>query len=161
MNQLAAFDETLALAVERGMPDFTGQRDSLGLAHLEAMRERITTNFSEGKLGRWLGWAQAALVAANVGVTLEDVKQINLRHSAPVPVVATTGDPETETDYTPEPKGWWLCANSGGFPAKPHNSRESAERCCGVEAVWYEARPNAPRPEFGPVVIPEGDKGNG
>lgn len=78
MNQRAAFDETVALAERVGMPELAGS--SLGLAHLRDMQERIG-GFSEGKLGRWLGWAQAALVAANVGVGLEDVKQINLRHA--------------------------------------------------------------------------------
>ncbi len=81
MNQRAAFDETVNLAVEKGMPTLSGS--SLGLAHLRDMQQRIwTSEFSESKLGRWLGWAQAALVAANVGVGLEDVKQINLRHAS-------------------------------------------------------------------------------
>jgi hypothetical protein len=32
--------------------------------------------FSDGKMGRWLGWAQAAVVAMGCG-TLEDMKSIN------------------------------------------------------------------------------------
>jgi hypothetical protein len=35
-------------------------------------------SFSDGKLGRWLGWAQAAVVAMGAG-TLEDMKTINKR----------------------------------------------------------------------------------
>ncbi|WP_239591355.1 hypothetical protein [Mycolicibacterium tusciae] len=31
------------------------------------------------KLGRWLGWAQCAVVAANVGLSLDDMKAINQR----------------------------------------------------------------------------------
>ena len=61
------------------MPEMPGT--DLGLAHLRSMAERITPEFSESKLGRWLGWAQCALVASGVGVTLDDVKRINLRHA--------------------------------------------------------------------------------
>lgn len=78
MNQRAAFDETVELAIISGMVG----RGSLSFSHLREMQKTIAEgNFSESKLGRWLGWAQASLVAANVGVTLEDVKQINLRHA--------------------------------------------------------------------------------
>lgn len=82
MNQIEAFNETVMLAIKMGMPDQSDVDDSLGYEHMFSMLKRIEANpekFSEAKLGRWLGWAQAALVAANVGVTLEDVKQINLR----------------------------------------------------------------------------------
>ncbi len=34
--------------------------------------------FSEGKLGRWLGWAQASVVAMGLA-SLEDMKEINKR----------------------------------------------------------------------------------
>lgn len=82
MNQRAAFDETVALAAASGMQSRTVLDPSLSFDHLLDMQERIARGeFSESKLGRWLGWAQAALVAANVGVGLEDVKQINLRHA--------------------------------------------------------------------------------
>lgn len=79
MNQLTAFDDTIALAEQRGMDEGDGE---LGLAHLRSMYERAaTSNFSEGKLGRWLGWAQCAVVAAGIGLTLDDMKRINLKHS--------------------------------------------------------------------------------
>lgn len=79
MNQLAAFQDTIALAEERGMPESGGE---LGLAHLRSMYERAqAAEFSEGKLGRWLGWAQCAVVAAAIGVTLDDMKRINLSHA--------------------------------------------------------------------------------
>lgn len=81
MNQRAAFAETIELAEQSGMGYRHPMDESLGLDHLRDMQSRITPEFSEAKLGRWLGWAQAALVAARVGVTLEDVKQINLRHA--------------------------------------------------------------------------------
>lgn len=48
------------------------------------MQSRISPDFSEAKLGRWLGWAQAAVVAANIGVTLDDVKALNKRFADPV-----------------------------------------------------------------------------
>jgi hypothetical protein len=78
MDQRAAFQDTVWLAEEKGLPEWP--ESSLGLAHMRDMQGRIG-DFSESKLGRWLGWAQAALVAGNVGVTLEDVKQINTRHA--------------------------------------------------------------------------------
>jgi len=80
MNQLAAFRDTVALAEDRDMPMLPDT--SFGLEHLEEMLKVVETgDFSESKLGRWLGWAQCALVVANIGVTLEDVKQINLRYA--------------------------------------------------------------------------------
>ncbi len=91
MNQRAAFEETLALAIREGMPEMSAVHDSLGLAHMRGMQKRIAEDsFSESKLGRWLGWAQAALVASGVGITLEDVKQINMRHAVE----------ETKDDHT-------------------------------------------------------------
>lgn len=54
---------------------------SLSLAHLEDMLATVEREeFSEGKLGRWLGWAQAAVVAAGVA-SLEDMKAINVAYS--------------------------------------------------------------------------------
>ena len=79
MNQRAAFRETLQLAIASAMPEGDPE-DPLSLAHLRDMGKRIRqVEFSDAKLGRWLGWAQCALVAADVGVTLEDVKRINLK----------------------------------------------------------------------------------
>jgi hypothetical protein len=82
VNQLAAFRDTLALAEDRGMPEHGGE---LGLAHLRSMYKRAeTSNFSPSKLGRWLGWAQCAVVAAAIGLTLDDMKALNLRHAPTV-----------------------------------------------------------------------------
>lgn len=79
MNQLAALRDTIVLAEERGMPEYCGD---LGLSHLRSMYTRAEAgDFSEAKLGRWLGWAQCAVVAACIGVTLDDMKAINLLHS--------------------------------------------------------------------------------
>lgn len=81
MNQRAAFTETLEMATKANLPEMYGS--TLGLAHMRSMQERIDvpTMFSEAKLGRWLGWAQCALVAANVGVTLDNMKQVNMKWS--------------------------------------------------------------------------------
>lgn len=80
MNQRKAFKETVTLAIAKGMP--RGLTGSTGLEHLIEM-EKVVVNgdFSDAKLGRWLGWAQACLVVADVGVTLEDVKEINRRNA--------------------------------------------------------------------------------
>lgn len=51
--------------------------------HLQDMCEQILREpqrFSEAKLGRWLGWAQACVVAGGYG-TLHDMKAINKRNS--------------------------------------------------------------------------------
>jgi hypothetical protein len=77
IDQLAAFRDTITLAEERGMPEWGGE---LGLAHLRSMYEQAQAgNFCEAKLGRWLGWAQCALVSAAIGVELDDVMEINAR----------------------------------------------------------------------------------
>ena len=50
--------------------------------HLQDMVERAQSGeFSEAKLGRWLGWMQCAVVAADIGLTLEDMKQINVSYA--------------------------------------------------------------------------------
>lgn len=88
MNQLAAMQETLTLAQEAGMPDIDGFAEGCDYWHLQDMVERVDvamtrdgTAFSEAKLGRWLGWMQCAVVAAEIGLTLEDMKQINKRYA--------------------------------------------------------------------------------
>lgn len=84
MNQRAAFDATVRLARSRGMARVKTVSTSLSWGHLLSMQESIHAGeFSDAKLGRWLGWAQAAVVAANIGVTLSDVKRINMTHSEP------------------------------------------------------------------------------
>ncbi|GAT01247.1 putative uncharacterized protein [Mycolicibacterium fortuitum subsp. acetamidolyticum] len=80
MNQLEALRETVRLAEEHGMPELPGS--DVGLAHLRWMADTAeATSFSDAKLGRWLGWAQCAVVAANVGVTLADMKVLNVKWS--------------------------------------------------------------------------------
>lgn len=74
--QHRAFDDTVSLASTHGMPLKSG--DPLGLAHLMGMRSRAQA-YSGAKLGRWLGWAQCAVVAADIGLTLEDMEAINTR----------------------------------------------------------------------------------
>lgn len=79
MNQLQAFRDTIALAEQRGMPELPGS--DLGLHHLRRMVAVVEEgSFGPAKLGRWLGWAQCAVVAAGVGVTLDDMKALNARH---------------------------------------------------------------------------------
>ncbi|AHN84091.1 hypothetical protein GJ25_gp080 [Mycobacterium phage Hawkeye] len=83
MNQIQAFAETLNLAEESGMADCDFEIEEVNFVHLEDMLRRIKANpddFSDAKLGRWLGWAQACVVAGGYA-TLEDMKQINRRNS--------------------------------------------------------------------------------
>lgn len=68
------------MAEAAGMPELPGT--DLGLAHLRHMVATVAvSDFSDAKLGRWLGWAQCALVAADVGVTLADMKALNAKWS--------------------------------------------------------------------------------
>ena len=77
MNVLAAMEDTVRLGFTVGkMPD-TGD---LGYPHIAGMLIKMKeTEMSYGKLCRWLGWAQAAVVASG-GATLDDMKRINMRH---------------------------------------------------------------------------------
>ena len=78
MNQLAAFHDTIRLAEQRGMH----QDGELGLRHLRSMYKHAqSADLDDAKLGRWLGWAQCAVVAARIGIGLDDVKKINRHHT--------------------------------------------------------------------------------
>lgn len=81
MNQYEAFKDTVALAEKAGMPVLPGT--NLGLDHMRDTLSRITPASPPSTLGRWLGWAQCALVAAGVGVTFDDVEAINTRWGEP------------------------------------------------------------------------------
>lgn len=90
MNQLQAFRDTVALAEQQGMPELPGS--DLGLDHLRRMAAVLEeASFSPAKLGRWLGWAQCAVVAAGVGVTLDDMKTLNASHLCDPPGLAADG----------------------------------------------------------------------
>lgn len=79
MEQVEAFRETVALAAKHGMPVMPGSE--LGLEHLRAMLGTVEEqSFDEDKLGRWLGWAQCAVVAAGLGISLNDMKALNARY---------------------------------------------------------------------------------
>lgn len=82
MDQLAAMRWTLSRAHEHGMHDVEGLAEGCDYWHLQDMVERAQAGeFSEAKLGRWLGWMQCAVVAAGIGLTLEDMKEINRHHA--------------------------------------------------------------------------------
>lgn len=78
MNELEILLETIRLAEKHGMPDLPGS--ALGLEHLRSIADTAKAgSFSPATLGRWLGWAQCAVVASGVGVTLADIQKINER----------------------------------------------------------------------------------
>jgi hypothetical protein len=85
MNQREAFRETLEIARANGLDNCSSDYSELDYAHLQYMYAKIIEAdaagepFSEPKIGRWLGWAQAAVVA-NGGGDLADMKEINMRH---------------------------------------------------------------------------------
>lgn len=77
MRQLDAFRETVKLL--EGVPDDSSPflPESLRPGHIRDMLRRAeTTKMSPAKLGRWLGWAQAAVVAME-WATLEEMKELN------------------------------------------------------------------------------------
>ena len=83
MDQINAFIDTLTFAQEAGMAYCEFETKEVNFWHLQDMLEQITENperFSEAKLGRWLGWAQCAVVAGGYG-TLDDMKQINRKNN--------------------------------------------------------------------------------
>jgi hypothetical protein len=98
MNQLDALRETVRLAAEVGMPELPGS--DVGLAHLRDMAATAEGgDFDEAKLGRWLGWAQCALVTANVGVTLADMKSLNAKWLSEEVAPIKAGPLETDPSW--------------------------------------------------------------
>jgi hypothetical protein len=84
--QIEAFDATLSIARDRNMDGLGGATD---LAHLEDMRACVTPEFSRGKLGRWLGWAQCAVVACGAA-SLDEMKEINRKASDHAALIAAS-----------------------------------------------------------------------
>ena len=81
MNILGAMEETVRLAHKSDKFPSSG---NLGYAHIAGMLITMKEGtFSYGKMCRWLGWAQCAVVAAGAA-TLEDMKRINMRYKDPV-----------------------------------------------------------------------------
>lgn len=112
MNQREAPRETLRLAEAHGMSELP--ESDLGLDHLQEMVATVeVSEFSDAKLGRWLGWAQCALVAANVGVGLADMKELNAKWAADeagaVDLLVAKVDVEPAV-----PLGAWVSNTPGG-----------------------------------------------
>lgn len=99
MDQVKAARETIELIRNRAQS--IELPDSLSLPHLLDMVQQMEADenpqggkFSVGKLGRWLGWIQAAATALGV-LSLDEAKEINKRNScsallpvSPVPLDA-------------------------------------------------------------------------
>lgn len=82
MDMKSAFLDTLKLAYDRDYHRASFDQNGVNYDHLLSMLYRIQQepwNFSEAKLGRWLGYAQGVLVA-NGCLTLDECKEINKRH---------------------------------------------------------------------------------
>tara|TARA_Y100000310_G_C20704325_1_gene833596 strand:- start:16849 stop:17097 length:249 start_codon:yes stop_codon:yes gene_type:complete len=78
---LDAMRETVKVANERGYADVEYETASVDMNHLEDMLFQMETGvFSEGKINRWLGYAQGVLVANEI-LTLEDAMEINKKHA--------------------------------------------------------------------------------
>lgn len=79
MNMREAMRATLDLARERGYGNVSFDEVGVDMEHLKSMYDRAVNSdehFSEGKLGRWLGYMQGVLVA-NQCCTLEEMKDLN------------------------------------------------------------------------------------
>lgn len=79
MNMIKAIEDTLDEAKARRYGERDFGDEGVSFEHLVSMLERIQENpelFSEGKIGRWLGYIQGVLVA-NGCLTLDEVKRIN------------------------------------------------------------------------------------
>ncbi len=87
MDMRKAAAETIQAACRNGMDQVSSDNPDLDYPHLVEMYNKMCNyqgedqEFSEGKLGRWLGYMQCAVIAADVGLTLEDMKQINRRNA--------------------------------------------------------------------------------
>lgn len=70
-GQLGAFRATVCAARRAGRPLHPGTE--YGLEWMEGMLARLYANpqYDEAKVGRWLGYAQGLVVAAQVGITVE------------------------------------------------------------------------------------------
>lgn len=78
MNMIGAAEKTMELAKAHDMELLSSDIPELDFPHLQEMLEKMKDgDMSPTKLGRWLGWMQAAVVAAQIGITLEDMKNIN------------------------------------------------------------------------------------
>jgi hypothetical protein len=82
MRMVEAARRTLELAVSKGYDSVTSDMPELDHAHCSVMVETMAGSereWSEGKMGRWLGWLQAACVFGTDGaISLEDCKRINM-----------------------------------------------------------------------------------
>lgn len=103
MDQVQALRETVTLGATKGMLKSPGS--ALGLDHLRGMVAAVEAgSFSADKLGRWLGWAQCALVAADVGVTLGDMKELNMQC---VSEAEAPDDPAEPPMLRDQPAAYW------------------------------------------------------
>lgn len=79
MNMLEAMRATLDLAREGDYENIAFDTVGVDFQHLQSMYDRAreaSPPFSEGKLGRWLGYMQGVLVA-NQFCSLEEMKELN------------------------------------------------------------------------------------
>lgn len=81
MSMIRAMQATLELARERDYQFIEFEQPGVDYEHLVSMYNRVIAEpdqFSEGKLGRWLGYMQGVLVA-NDTCTLDEMKELNKR----------------------------------------------------------------------------------
>ncbi len=81
MKTLEAMRATLELAKERDFDMIGFEEEGVDFDHLKSMVDRAedpASEFSEGKINRWLGYMQGVLVATST-CTLEEVKELNRR----------------------------------------------------------------------------------
>jgi hypothetical protein len=76
-----AFEATMQLAYDRDYENVSFDEVGVDFGHFQSMFRKITEgDFSEAKLGRWLGYLQGVLVA-NQCLTLEECKALNAQYA--------------------------------------------------------------------------------
>lgn len=77
MRMLDGMAATLQLVEDKGFPPGLDKSGSCSLEHLTEMHGKmVDKDFSDAKMGRWLGWAQGMLCGRGI-LTLEECKEIN------------------------------------------------------------------------------------
>ena len=91
MDMVSAAKETILLweeSLKKGNPQLTSKNE-LTYGHCASMVRTMERGiskesgekFSEGKMGRWLGWIQACAVM-NSAMSLEDMKALNIKYAS-------------------------------------------------------------------------------
>lgn len=81
MDYCGAFAETLLLGLESGMPDISSDNKDLDWPHLLEIGTAVAEGGIRDLEALWaLGFVQACIIAADVGVTWDDLVAVNRKY---------------------------------------------------------------------------------